>query len=91
MRRGVDYAALAGIGGSDEDDEDSTAADTGGRRALPPSRQHRAAENAAETPLSRGLTALALTRAGGVKDPNKVWRYFSADWFGSAMRMWRVH
>ena len=77
MRRGVDYAALAGIrrGGSDDDEdedgEDAIETQAGVRRPLP-SRQHRAAGDAGETPLSRGLTALALTRAGGVKDPNKV-------------------
>ena len=75
MRRGVDYAALAGIrrGGSDddedEDDQDALVSDAGGRRPLP-GRQQR--QDAGETPLSRGLTALALTRAGGVKDPGKV-------------------
>ncbi len=82
VRRGVDYAALAGIrrGGSDEDDDEdddnqvaSDDMDAGDRRPVP-ARQQRgaAAGHAGETPLSRGLTALALTRAGGVKDPSKA-------------------
>ncbi len=70
MRRGVDYAALAGIrrGGSDSDgsvDED----DDAGSRQQPLRPQQ---PSVTETPLAKALTALGLARSGGVNDPKKV-------------------
>ena len=80
MRRGVDYAALAGIRrGGTSDSDDSANNDDRPASWVPPARP--AQQNARDTPLAKALTGLGLARSGGINDLKRVRSTCEGGWF----------